>query len=171
MAGLLGMITEKDIKQAEKEEKRLVESYLKGITDFVRWTSTVAIAAILWVGNIITSTAGFSRAWLLISLVFLVLSLGIAVLTVRLVLIAWATEWNLASEDYNFCLLKKLKAIDPPKVTEQKETEQISRLIKAIDDTKPFSRPTGFSTWVSLHIGLLLIGLLTYVFAQIFGTI
>jgi len=51
------MITEKDITKAEEEEKLWGESYLKGIMDFVKWTSTVAIAAILWVGNAITSEA------------------------------------------------------------------------------------------------------------------
>jgi hypothetical protein len=63
-----------------------------------------------------------------------------------------------------------LKAIEPSKVTEQKETEQINRLIKAIDDTRPFLRPTGFSTWVSWHTSLLIAGLLMYVLAQVLDT-
>lgn len=164
------MITEEEITELRQRERILAESYFKGIMDFVKWTSTVAIAAILWVGNTITSIAGLPRIISIASLVFLILSLSIAVLAVRRVLTAWATEWVLAREDYTFCLLKKLKAIEPSKVTEQKETEQINRLIKAIDDTRPFSRPTGFSTWVSWHTSLLIAGLLMYVLAQVLDT-
>lgn len=35
----LRMITEDDISQAEEKNKLLAESYLKGIMDFIKWTS------------------------------------------------------------------------------------------------------------------------------------
>ena len=183
------MITEEDITQAREQEKLLAESYLKGITDFVKWTSTVAIAAILWVGNGITAIAGLPQIIALVALAFLVSSLIIAVLTIGRVLTAWAKEWDVAREDYSFCLLKKLKAILSSKLIEQarveqlkqmaerleqeiddlelKESEQIERLINAIKTARPFSSPKGFSTWVSWHMRLLLLGLILYILAQV----
>ncbi len=167
------MITDEDIAQAEKQEKVLVEAYLKGITDFVKWSSTLAIAAILWVGDNITSIAGLSWAWRLsiVSLLFLVGSLVIAVLMVSLVLKAWAAEWVVTSEDYSFVVLKKLKAIEPSKVTKQKEVEQVNRLLDAIDATRPFSQPARFNTWLSWHIVFLIAGLFIYALAQTLSTL
>ena len=43
------MITEKDIDYAREQEKLLSETYLKGIVDFMKWSSTLVIAAILWI--------------------------------------------------------------------------------------------------------------------------
>lgn len=76
----------------------------------------------------------------------------------------------MVSEDYKFCLLKKLKAVEPSKITKQKEAEQIDRLVNAVDATKPFSQPTGFSVWISWHITLLVFGLLLYILAQVSST-
>ncbi len=171
------MITDKDITQAEEQEKTLAEAYLSGITDFVKWSSTLAIAAILWIGNNITSVAGPSWVLSAFSLIFLVCSLLLAVFVVRRVLIAWAREWDAAREDYAFSLFKKWKAfrvneIRPIEATqlvelEKKERERIDRLLDALDATKPFAEPKGFSIWVSWHIGLLIAGLIIYVLAQI----
>jgi len=142
-------------------------SYLKGIIDFVKWTSTIAIAAILWVGNTMTSITGLLRILAIVGLVFLVGSLIIAIILVNRVLTAWAREWDLARESYSFYVLKKFKAVEPSKVTEQKETEQINHLLKAGKATWPFSQPAVFSAGVSWHIAFLAAGLFIYVLAQI----
>ena len=165
------MITEEEILEAREREKLLAESYYKGIVDFMKWTSTVVIAAILWVGNTVTSITGLPRMLAIVGLGFLVVSLATAILAVKRVLTAWATEWVLSREEHTLYLLKKLKAIEPSKVTEEKETEQIQRVIKAIDATKPFAQPTGFSTRVSSHIAFLLIGLLLYICAQVLSVL
>jgi hypothetical protein len=171
LQGEPGMITEKDIIQAGEQEKQLTTSYLKGIIDFVKWTSTVAIAATLWIGNSITPIVGLSRIMIIAGLAFLIGSLVVAVFAIRRVLTAWATEWDRAREEYSLLLLKKWKAIKPSGVTEQKETEQIKRVIDAIDATRPFSQPTGFQAWISLHAAFLLAGLILYLVAQILGTL
>ncbi len=103
------MITEKDIEHAREQEKLLSETYLKGIVDFMKWSSTLAIAAILWISSNIKSVAGLSWVLSIVSLFFLVVSLVVAVLAVKWVLTAWAREWNVAREDYNLSLFKKFK--------------------------------------------------------------
>lgn len=164
------MITDKDIAQAEEQEKLLAETYLKGIADFVKWSSTLAVAAILWIGNHITSVAGLLWVLSVLSLIFLVSSLVVAVLVVRRVLTAWAREWDVARGDHTFSLFKKWKAFEAsePKRIEmaKKEQELINRLIDAIDAVRPFSEPKSFSTWVSWHIVLLIVGLVIYALAQ-----
>lgn len=171
------MITEKDIEYAREKEKLLSETYIKGIVDFMKWSSTIAIAAILWISRNITSVEGLFWWLSIVSLIFLLFSLIVAVFAVKWVLTAWAREWDLAIEDYDFSLLKKWKWLGVSKLIptnsvelaelDRKEHEQIGRLLKALNATKPFSEPNKFIAWVSWHIAFLVAGLFIYVLAQI----
>ena len=170
------MITDKDIAEAGEQEKLLAEAYLKGIVDFVKWSSTLAVAAILWIGNFITSATRLSWTMSALSLILLMSSLIVAVLAARRVLTAWAREWDVAREDHAFSLFKKWKAIKtrdlkPTEIAQlneldQQERERIDRLIKSLDAAKPFSESKRFNAWISWHIILLIGGLLIYVVAQ-----
>jgi len=172
-------ITEKDLLEAREQDRRLAESYLNQIPDVVKWTSTVAVAGILWIGNNLASVRGLSWVISIVSLIFLVGSLVIAVFAVRRVLAAWAREWDIAREDYTLCVLKKWKTLKESEAAstksakldeiERKEEEHINHLVKAIGVARPYSEPTGFSILVSLHIGFLIAGLLAYILAQILG--
>jgi hypothetical protein len=168
------MTTYEDISsKAEREEKFLAEAYLKGITDFVKWSSTLAIAAILWIGNNITSVAGLSWVWWLsvVSLGFLVFSLVIAVLIVNRVLTAWGLKWVAIREWQKAILLKKEAEEEPSKVTDQELTTQHRQSLKTAIATVPLSQPAGFNTWVSWHIVLLIAGLVIYALAQILSAL
>jgi len=160
-------ITEVDLRQAEREERVLAESYYKGLIDFTKWTSTLAIAGVLWVGSTITRTMGLSQALVIASSVFLIISLLLAIWLMRRVLEAWGREWMRATEEYTLLLLKKVKAFEPEKVTEVKEGAQIDRLLSAIDATREFSRPSGFNAIATCHVAFLVMGLVLYVVAQV----
>ncbi len=161
-------ITERDLVDAREQERHLAESYLKQVPDLIKWTSTIAVGAILWIANDISGSIGLSLLASIISLVFLVLSLVFAIYIVRRVLTAWAIEWNVASQDYNLCLIKKIKAL---KVSNSEiidiEEEQVNRLLSAIKAAKPFTDPDAFSPLVSSHIVLLILGLIGYIVSQI----
>jgi hypothetical protein len=171
------MITDKDIIDANEKEKFSSEAYLKGIVDFVKWSSTLAVAAILWIGNFINSTTGLSWIISLASLLLLLSSLIVAILAARSVLMAWAIEWDLAREQNDFVLFKKWKtfklkelkskedAAELNKLNKQ-EGELIDSLIKSVQSAKPFSKSKKFNSWIKWHIFLLVIGLLAYVVAQ-----
>ncbi|MHB0965486.1 MAG: hypothetical protein ACYC36_03440 [Bellilinea sp.] len=175
------MVTDKDIAEAGEREELLAEAYLKGLIDFVKWSSTLAVAAILWIGNFITSATGLSWAMSALSLVLLIVSLVVAIFAARRVLIAWAKEWEVARADHAFSLFKKFKAIKTRelKLTEtarlneldKQEQDIIERLIKSIDSAKPFSESKRFNTWISWHIILLIGGLLVYIVAQFLGVL
>ncbi len=170
------MITDKDITEAGEQEKLSGEAYLKGIVDFVKWSSTLAVAAILWIGNFITSATGVSLVVSAVSLFLFMGSLIVAILAAVIVLTAWAREWDVAREDHAFTLFKKLKALktmelkstDTAQLNElgKQERERIERLINSLDAAKPFSESKRFDTWIRLHIILLIVGLLVYIVAQ-----
>jgi hypothetical protein len=170
------MITDKDIVEVGEQEKLQAEVYLKGIIDFIKWSSTLAVAAILWIGNFIASATGVSRTISAVSLLLLLSSLIVAILAAKRVLTAWAREWDAASADHAFSLFKKWKWLKTKilKVTEtaqlneleKQESERINRLINTLDAIKPFSESKRFNAWISLHIIFLIGGLLAYIVAQ-----
>lgn len=90
------MITDKDITEAGEQERLQADTYLKGIIDFIKWSSTLAVAAVLWIGNFITSATGTPRIISAVSLLLLMSSLIVAVLAAGRVLTAWAREWDAA---------------------------------------------------------------------------
>jgi hypothetical protein len=163
------MITERDIKQAEKQETLKTDAYLKGTTDFVKWTSTLAAAAVLWVANGLGGQAGFSWVLSMTSLGILLAALAVAILAVHRVLTAWASEWSQSREQHAFYLLKQFKHFEPEQVSEEKEGEYIDRLLKATEAGRKYLDPQGFHRWVLWHVGLLLAGLFFYVIARGLG--
>lgn len=170
------MITDKDIAEAGEQERLQAEAYLKGTIDFIKWSSTLAVAAILWIGNFIASATGVSRMISAVSLLLLLISLIVAILAAKRVLTAWAREWDAARENHAFSLFKKwkwfktkeLKATETTQLNEldKQESERINLLINTLDAIKPFSESKRFNAWISLHIILLIGGLLAYIVAQ-----
>jgi hypothetical protein len=177
------MITDELITQWYEEKKQLAASYLKGVVDFVKWTSTVGIATMLWIGNSMTSATGSSRNIAFAALVFIASSLIFAIITVGRVLTAWATEWATAQETYSYGVFKKWKAFELSKITEleqdmrrqriseleKKDAEFAERLLKAVQAAKPFAQTKGFSIWISVHAAFLLLGVSLYVVSQIYN--
>ena len=164
-------LTEWDIMQDEKQERFWAMSYHKGVVDFVKWTSTLAGAAMLWVSNAISTTTGWPRFFMIASSISLILSLVLAIFTARQVLAAWATEWKVASEMYTLSVLKKFKATSLKKVSEEKEREQINRLLSAYKDAWLYQEPAVFNRWVTGHTLLLAFGLAMYLIAQALSAI
>jgi len=174
------MPTDKDVTEAREREKLLNETYLKGITDFVKWTSTLAVAAILWIASGLSAFLGFSWRWGLSigALVSLILSLVVAIFAINKVLTTWASEWSEAIVSYELFLFKKLKVFkiseaNPDEVQliknemRKKEEEIIKRWTEAIGSAKHFSGPKRFDLWINCHIILLVVGLFLYALAQI----
>ena len=74
-------------------------------------------------------------------------------------------------KDQTFVLLKKAEAVGLTKPEEQRVKETINELLDAIDATKKYTRPIEYSIWISWHTGLLILGLLLYVTAQVWATL
>ncbi len=148
------MITEKDIYYAREQEKLLFETYLKGIVDFMKWSSMLTIAAILWISINMTSIEGLFWRLSIASLIFLLVSLVVAVFAFKWVLTDWARECSVDREDYGYILFKKFKWFEKSKLNKMKPEElaqsieldekklgHVDRYINAINAAKPLSEP------------------------------
>ena len=126
----------------ENEERDL---YLEGIKDFVKWTSTFAVAAILWIANAITSMAGIPRLFAVLGLCSLIISLLLAINLSSTILYAQAQYWK--------------------KYLGQREGEEsIPRLFWDIGLTSVVLEKM-LSSEIDLHLYLLLAGFFFYVCA------
>jgi hypothetical protein len=164
------MVTEADLEEARKQEITSAQTFYKGVIDFIKWTSTLAAAGILWVGATVTSTEGVARYLAGLGLVSLITSLIMAVSIMHRVLTAWSREWDEHRAEHTLWLVKKLKAIDAAKVSDEEEVKYVEQLMSAIDAARPFRETGGFSKKVVYHIGLLTIGLLLYAIAQVLSS-
>jgi hypothetical protein len=161
------MITEKDIEQARTKTEELANIYLKGVTNFVKWTSTVVIASILWIATNLAKTSSISDVIAISGLSFLVISLIIAIFTVSKVLNAVGAIWEYVDADYTYCVMKKFKKFEPENVPKEKEANIVNDLIEKINKTKPYSKPKIFNNYVSLHILFLVLGLMAFTVSRI----
>jgi hypothetical protein len=158
--------------ESREELARVSEEYLKGIVDFVKWTSTAATASMLWIGNNTGSiTCPPQRIAAVAALVFLMVSLSIAILTVKRALDEWKREWDYANANALFFAILHLKAIIPyelltPQVMASLEQERLEAF-ESLDKASRAAQPTSqFNAWLVLHMIFLLIGILLYVSAQ-----
>jgi uncharacterized integral membrane protein len=174
-------ITEKDLAQIRDREKELAAQYFKQAPDFLKWTSTVAVAAVLWIGNSIDSVSGAAWVASIACLLLLICSLILAVFAIKRILAARTRQWDVVRENYTLYLIKQWKSLKQAGVhlgetstlddVRKEEEEQIERLLKAVDSVRAYSEPKGFSMRVSLHMVLLIAGLIVYVLAQVLSTL
>lgn len=150
----------------DEELKLSAYTYLKGIIDFVKWTSTIAIATIIWIGSNLTTIKGsMGRIIIMVSLIVLGLSLICAIITFNRVLEGWSLKWEC---DLTSLIILRSIQIEGTKVSaENIDPNQINRFMKANEDIQSFNKPKIFKNYVAWHVILLVIGLWLYICAQI----
>jgi hypothetical protein len=177
----IATVKDDDIKESSDEERKLALSYLKGVFDFAKWTSTIAIAGILWIGSTLSYDTGIGLYLSIASLILIVVSLVIAILAVWRILTSWGLDWKVAREEADLMLVKKLIAFtsaskdprDRARLSDlkAKEESEINSLIESIDAIKPFSDPAAFRSLITWHIVLLVGSLSLFIFARIFSSV
>jgi hypothetical protein len=172
-------IDQQTVQDTLKREQEVEEQFLKQVPDFVKWTSTVAAAAVLWIANSLDSLSQPARLASLASLLLLIISLIVAVFAIKRIVTACASRLNLARHATNLMLSEQAKSLSHlPGITSdqldairKKGIEQRKLLIDAIEADQPYLDPKGFSTPVSWHVGLLIGALFFYILAQLLNTL
>jgi hypothetical protein len=163
------VIPPEEVAQAETEAKTSSDDFLRGVVDFLKWTSTITVAALIWVGNSLAAKTGVPLILSIICLILLAASLAVSIWTVQRVLAAWGVKWAQADALRSFYSMKEFKYHEPDKLSEEKESKFINDLVQTWDAGKRFSKPYHFSVWVTSHSVLLLGGILFYILAQLVG--
>ena len=118
------------------------QQYIEGLINFIKWTSAIIIAAVLWIGNVIISISGYSRIFALISLFLLMISLFTAIYIVKqmvdILFQFWKAQGVQGPEEEMFHVMKSMGII--PKLVEMH-----------------------YNLWIKVHIYTLFLGLVSYV--------
>jgi len=165
-----GLMTPVDTEYLHKllnQVKQKEESYSKKLIDFVKWTSTIAVAAILWIGNDITSVTGWPQFLSILGLIILIFSLFFAVYSASIVLSASGSYWKLAGVEYYHRLMVHYVGENPSQFEQGELKRSFDDCLKTFRDVIDYSKPEKYVSWVKCHIYFLAAGLSSYVLSQI----
>jgi len=141
------------------------EAYFKSVIEFLKWTTTFAFAALIWISSNYQSKM-ISLIFLKTSLLFLIFSIIVSMYTVYSVVFYWGASWNNPLNFYYSCA-KDMK-------TKFGRDEKANEKLKQYhEDTENYlkiwikkyipSSPHQFNRLLLLHLILLLIGSVLYV--------
>ncbi len=159
------MNTQDELSNTREEETLFARNYLKGVIDFVKWTSTVVVASILWMGSSIFRYESNNLVPLVLGMAFLISSLIVSIFTVKRILKEWGDQWELATAEYNFFLIKRVKVLST-KISKEKENEALEKIVKIVNK-KHLPEPKEYNRKVAFHVILLVAGLAFYIISLI----
>lgn len=157
-----------DVKESSLRERTRGEAYLGGLVDFIKWTSTISLAAVAWVAEAASEASGVSQRVSVAALVVLLFSIGVAVLAVKNVLAAWARQWEVAQASH---ILREVETFWAGMLEDdflqRRKKEALDGLAEALGNSKKYDRPAFFNRLIVCHISLSALGIAIYVIALI----
>ncbi len=145
--------------------------------DYLKWTTTLAGAAILWVGNEVLGLGGVPQMVAKVGLVLLLASMMAALLAAFKVLGAWEHNWAFWSALSTYHRLRE--AGHGKLLVSEDVADRVAQVVEAAKgvqlkealDTGPKSllatSPRFVRPWVISHVGLLVAGVFAYAVAQV----
>jgi hypothetical protein len=150
--------------QSEVErEKEISDSYIKNYVDLLKWSTTICLAAILWITNSFINLNADAKLFSFTSIIFLILSIIIAISCFKLCLDLYAINWDKVRRDILLFYVKIAEKVgDEGDFAKNKETEyqDLDNEIKGKQTS--FSNTNMFNRLLGIHITLLILGIILY---------
>jgi hypothetical protein len=170
----LEQITEQEQKDKEKDGLigKLYDTSIQYFTSgigFVKWTTTISVAAIAAIGFKINSSNGKITGFLGGSILCFILSILVAIFVLQFVLTFWAGEMNRVNSKLAYlCALdeKYQKFFNYP---EEWSKITIAKYIAAEKQMSIFRNPSNFASRIFFHLFLFEIGLCFFALSLVFG--
>jgi len=149
-----------------EEIKQFEENYFKYIIDFLKWTTTFSLAAIVWIVSSFKIIGVHSNFFQLLSLLFLVFSIVVSILIIYAVIFLAGYELDIRSMFNNAFAKARI-------IKDTEEQEKISRypygkyqsyILALILPRFPYQ----FNLMILFHLLFLLIGVLFYMCSLLF---
>jgi len=151
----------------DRLDRILADSFFEGVVSYLKWTSTVTLAAILWIGSNFPGLESRIAAWCAVfSIILLLYSIMTAMLLVKRVVHLRGVEWF---PFYQACCTLgrfELGVYSPEDADDLEQALGIGKSEVAADLTL-LKDPDCFSRELNKHFVALAIGLVLYVFAFI----
>ena len=166
------MGVKEQLEEYLRYEKDSADAYLAAYVDFIKWTTTIAVAAVLWVSTALGALAGIPRYIAIASLVFLVLALLLAVLAFKRGIDRSAHFWDIARLNWSRALLDAFeKAGADAEFVSRKRKELTGRFDSLSSVGEKLTGSAHFQRTAMWHVITLSIGAALYGLAQVWSTL
>ena len=174
------------IELSKIKEKRdfYANQYLDRVTDFIKYTTPLSLAAILWIGSSITSFKGLSIILIVISLVLLFLSIYISITiffaSIRYSSMNLATyqtlndflcgSWDAIKNKMGWneeqkAQIKQLQPFIDKKFENKNELSNFIEILDQLNQSQSITEARIWDIFVRLHLYSLFLGFLLYIIA------
>ena len=151
-----------EVSEAYEKFTELSNNLLAKGIDFVKWTTTISIAIIVWIATSINSQSHPINRFLFLSIGFFILAIFIALFIVHYVLSYWAWQTKVGLSQLRILIgqdekKRKILGLSMPRVLYFMVEYQKSR-----GKVLAYQQPDNFTFYVTLHIGAIIAGLFFY---------
>ena len=165
------MFNANEINNLKNKERVAAENYLHNLTDFVKWTTTLTLAAVVWISTAITSFEGFAQTVGITSLLALLVSLVFAIISIKRVFDGSSNEWDLSRATHTIALLELFEKINPSADFIEKRRKKANELLeKSLEQNTKYYGTSYFNAPVTLHSISLCIGVALYAVSQLISS-
>lgn len=159
------MFKKDDFEKYAERERLGASAYLASYVDFLKWSTTITLAAVAWVS---TSGGFLFHTSTLASLGALAASLLFAVLGLSRVVSAYARDWDLASLQRSYALLDLFEASQADKTFIKSKKKELDDRFQQLSSLAPkFTDSASFNTLLVLHVVALGLGVLLMALDQL----
>jgi hypothetical protein len=152
------------VKESSTRLAAKADAYLDGLVDFIKWTAAFSVAASVWVANSFPPSEGISRCLKIASLTSLLVSVIVAIITVKRALDSWGNQWLIAKASHSLMVNEEFWALILKEEFLEKRKEEASELLSAsLDAAKKFDHPKVFNRLTLTHMVLSVLGILLFV--------
>jgi hypothetical protein len=164
------MDVDEEIQNLKKGEIKLRDDYLNRLIDFLKWTTTIALAAGLWIGTNLPSHLPMSDdIWKKIQLLFLIGSFGCIIISILMAIILIYLILGLWEKEFSY--FGQITPIIEIFNKNREESFTDSEFIRQIKDIKTFHLDLSIiekiNFYFKIHVILLLLGIMSFYFAII----
>ena len=157
------------VNDASNNFDKSTNSFFSGGIDLIKWTTAIAAAAILWIVTSIDSQHYHNdfSIFLLLGLIFFVLSIITAIFIVIFTLFYWANQmkkYNAMIDVYTSPEFFKILGLsEDNEVVINDRKRSLEEAIKQIRQQTVFHTPINFILLIVGHIGLLVLALISLI--------
>ena len=147
------MFDANETNNLKNKERAAAESYFRILTDFVKWTTAINLAAIVWIASAIKSLDNYPHSLAILALFMLLMSLVLAIYSISRVFDGSSNEWDLSRSIHSLALLDYFEKSNPIAefiARRRKASKELSE--KSLEKSAKYYGTSYFNVPVTWHL-------------------
>lgn len=157
-----------EIKEAHEKFVELSNNLLARGIDFVKWTTTISIAVIIWIATSINSQSRPINPFLSLSIVFFIVAIIIALFIVYYVLTYWAWQTKAGLSKLRLLIGRDEKNRKSLGLTMPRVLYFVHEYNESTENVITYQQPDKFTFYIALHMSAIVLGLVFYLSSLVY---